>query len=217
VHVADVPNVLMRRRTATLIAVTASLVLAACAAPQDAGTVVGGNTGPYLGTNVDPPFPLPDAKFTNTQGGAVSVDTATDKPVTVVLFAYTNCPDVCNAQLAALSAALRRVDPEVRDQVGVVMITTDPARDDAEAMRAYLDAFGDGYEGLRADLDTTLAAGEPLGVFIERGDDTADGGYEVDHTAALFGFDAQGDGVVLWQPGVAVDDLVADLTRLVQA
>ena len=47
----------------------------------------------------------------------------------VMIFAYTNCPDVCNAQLAALSAALRRSSDSVKDNVRVVMVSTDPARD----------------------------------------------------------------------------------------
>jgi protein SCO1/2 len=194
----------------------AGLALAGCAAPaSDAGTVVGGNEGPFRGTNVDPPFDLPATTFRDTEGRRTTIAGASQAPTTVLIFAYTNCPDVCNAQLAALAAALRR-SPELSDQVGVVMVTTDPARDDAEAMRTYLDGFGDGFAGLRAPLDVTEEAAAPLGVFIERGAELPDGGYEVDHTAALFGFDGEGRGVVLWQPGVPVADLEADLTTLVE-
>jgi protein SCO1/2 len=200
--------------------IVCALVLAGCAAPGpdnggDAGTVVGGNEGPFRGTNVDPPFELPTTTFTDTEGQRTTIEDASGAPATVVIFAYTNCPDVCNAQLAALAAALRR-SPELTDQVDVVMITTDPERDDGPAMRTYLDGFGDGFVGLRAPLPATIAAGEPLGVFIERGEELADGGYEVDHTAALFGFDGEGQGVVLWQPGTPVADLEADLTTLVE-
>lgn len=178
-----------------------------------------GASGPYLGTNVDPPFEQPTETFTDTEGAPTTIGgtTAGDGTATVLLFAYTHCPDVCNAQLAALSAALRRVPDDVGSKVRVVMVTTDPARDDAATIRRYLDGFGDGYVGLRAELATVTAAGQPLGVFIERGEDTAGGGYEVDHTAALFGFDTAGGGVVLWQPGVAVDDLVSDLETLVSS
>jgi protein SCO1/2 len=207
----------LRLLRGAVIAGIAVVLLGACAAPRDAGVLIEGASGPYAGTNVEPPFALPTQKFTDTRGRTVTVGTATGAPVTVLLFAYTNCPDVCNAQLAALSAALRKLDADLADQVGVVMITTDPQRDGAKEMRSYLDGFGEGYEGLRAGLTETLTAAEPLGVSIQRGDDTPDGGYEVDHTAALFGFDARGQGVVLWQPGVAVDDLVTDLRRLVQA
>jgi protein SCO1/2 len=209
----------MKALSAALV-LACALVLTGCAAPGadtggDAGTVVGGNEGPFRGTNVDPPFALPTTTFTDTDGRRTTIEDASDAPATVVIFAYTNCPDVCNAQLAALAAALRRT-PELSDQVGVVMISTDPERDDGPAMRAYLDGFGDGFVGLRAPLAATQEAGEPLGVFIERGEDLGDGGYEVDHTAALFGFDEEGRGVVLWQPGTPVADLEADLTTLVE-
>lgn len=170
----------------------------------------------FTGTAVEPAFALPGQTFTDTQGKAVTLKDVASGP-TVMIFAYTKCPDVCNAQLAALAAALRRSSDQVKESVKVVMITTDPARDDAAAMRTYLDGFGDGYVGLRADLATTKAAGKGLGVAIERGEPTADGGYEVDHTAALFGFNEQQQGVVLWQPGVAVADLVTDLETLVSS
>jgi protein SCO1/2 len=209
------------RRSLTLITTALAFgLLAACASPNAAPAgdlVTTGPSGPFRGTNVEPPFDLPTQTFTDTSGARTTIGgpaAATDS-ATVLLFAYTHCPDVCNAQLAALAAALRRLPADVREQVEVVMVTTDPARDDADTIRRYLDGFGDGYVGLRADLARAQAAGQPLGVFIERGEDTSGGGYEVDHTAALFGFDAQGRGVVLWQPGVAVDDLVTDLQTLV--
>jgi protein SCO1 len=205
------------------IGLVGTLALSACAAPASepaAGVLI---TTPgssnFKGTAVDPAFDLPTQTFTDTGGREVTLaDVAGGEGAAgpmVVIFAYTNCPDVCNAQLAALSAALRRSSDAVKDDVRVVMISTDPARDTTEAMRTYLDGFGEGYVGLRADLPTTLAAAKTLGVSIERGEPTGNGGYEVDHTAALFGFDNKQQGVVLWQPGVAVADLVADLETLV--
>jgi protein SCO1/2 len=206
------------RIAGTVGTVVVLAALAACSAPASepaAGVLVTtSGASAFKGTAVEPPFTLPTQEFTDTEGRTVTLADVADGP-TVMIFAYTNCPDVCNAQLAALAAALRRSTDAVKDQVRVVMISTDPARDDAEAMRTYLDGFGQGYVGLRADLPTTLAAAKTLGVSIERGDATGNGGYEVDHTAALFGFDAQQQGVVLWQPGVAVADLVTDLETMV--
>lgn len=215
----------------TSLALAGLLTVSACAAPASepaAGVLVttpGSST--YTGTAVNPPFTLPTQTFTDTQGKTVTladvagVDQASGDQAAgdqaapmVLIFAYTNCPDVCNAQLAALAAALRRSSDPVQESVRVVMISTDPARDDAAAMRTYLDGFGEGYVGLRADVPTTLAAADALGVSIERGESTGNGGYEVDHTAALFGFDDQQQGVVLWQPGVAVADLGSDLETL---
>ncbi len=208
------------------VAVVGALALGACAAPASepaAGVLI---TTPgssnFRGTAVDPAFDLPTQTFTDTEGRKVTLadlagegaeGQSTGVPM-VIIFAYTNCPDVCNAQLAALAAALRRSTDAVKNDVRVVMVSTDPARDTTEAMRTYLDGFGEGYIGLRANLPTTLAAAKGLGVSIERGESTGNGGYEVDHTAALFGFDDQQQGVVLWQPGVAVADLVADLETL---
>lgn len=202
---------------AGLVAATVMLV-SGCAAPaaEPAAGVLVSTQGAsdFRGTQIDPPLAMPTQAFTDTEGRAVTLAEVADG-TTVVIFAYTKCPDVCNAQLAALAAALRRSSDEVQGAINVVMVTTDPARDDRAAMRSYLDGFGDGYVGLRAELPTTQAAAQTMGVSIERGKPTGDGGYEVDHTAALFGFNARQEGVVLWQPGVAVADLVTDLETLV--
>ena len=59
----------------------------------------------------------------------------------MVFFGYTNCPDICRAVMANLASALTRLDEADRDDVEVVFVTTDPARDTAPVLRSYLDAL----------------------------------------------------------------------------
>ena len=47
----------------------------------------------------------------------------------LLFFGYTNCPDVCRAVLADVALALQRLGPADRDQIQVIFVTTDPARD----------------------------------------------------------------------------------------
>jgi protein SCO1 len=175
----------------------------------------------WRGAGLDEPYRMPEVMFTDTEGRSIAwPQEGTPWPVTVVLFAYTNCPDVCATQLADLTAARRGLPADLRERVGLVMITTDPARDDAASLRAYLDRFDRGFIGLRSDDDAVLGrAADALAVGltgIEARPDRPDGqpDYEVGHGAQLIGFDSTGAARVLWLPGTPVADIRADLERL---
>lgn len=63
--------------------------------------------------------------------------------VVVLWFIYTACPDVCPLQSELLASIQQQVNrTPMRDLVQFVSITTDPARDDPEAMAAYGPARG---------------------------------------------------------------------------
>ena len=84
-------------------------------------------------------------------------------PVTLVFFGYSHCPDVCNAVLADVAAALRRADDTVRERTTLLFVTTDPARDTPEVMRDYLARFDPSFLGLRTDLETDQGGGDLAG------------------------------------------------------
>jgi len=54
-----------------------------------------------------------------------------------------------------------------------------------------------------------------MGVAVEQGSRLPSGGYEVEHGAQLVGY-VHDAGVVVWTEPTPVDDLTADLTRLVE-
>ena len=93
---------------------------------------------------------MPDQVFTDTAGRRFTPAADADRPVTLVFFGYTHCPDVCNTVLANVASALRRIDAPVRDKVELVFITTDPQRDTPDVVRGYLDRFDPAYVGLTA-------------------------------------------------------------------
>ncbi len=200
---------------------------AACAAPaEDPGyaTVhsIGAKASPFRGTPIDQPYRLPKATWTDTSGAKVSWPAGgLPKPVTVVFFAYTHCPDVCPTQLADLTQAIRASDPQVQEQTAVVVATVDPKRDDAQTLRTFLDGFDktlpNPYVGLRNDdLEDVEEAAESLGIALTGKESDKGGGYEVGHGAQLIGFGPDGTAPVIWLPGTPVGDIRADLATLAQ-
>ena len=172
--------------------------------------------GPYAGIEVDPPFALPPAALTRDDGTRVQLPSDLDRPVRLFFFGYTRCPDICSLVMADLTLAVARLPAEAAEQVQVVLVTSDPARDTPVALRAYLDRFDPGFTGLTGDLDTITRVAEQMGVAVEDGPRLPSGGYEVRHGAQVTGF-VGSDGVVVWPQGTSVDDLAGDLARLVAA
>lgn len=188
--------------------------------PDNPGGVVvqrAADPGGFIGgTSLPQPYALPDQVFTDTSGQSFNLAHSPSTKVTLVFFGYTNCPDVCGTVLAAVAQALSRSDPAVRQQIQMVFITTDPARDDPATIRAYLDRFDPSFIGLSTDLTTSKRVASRLGVDISGTQKLPSGGYEVGHSTQVIGFDAQRRGVVMWTPGVSIADLKADYARLVE-
>ena len=48
--------------------------------------------------------------LTDTDGASYSLADETDKPLTLLFFGYTNCPDICQMVMANIASALARLD-----------------------------------------------------------------------------------------------------------
>lgn len=199
-------------------AVTAAVfaLVAGCAAGGGSGVTINApspSTG-YRGVILDEPYTQPDVTLTDTSGNPFDLDADMRAPITLVFFGYTHCPDVCPTTIADVTAALRRVPPEVRDDVQFVVITTDPGRDTPEVLREYLDRFDDSYIGLTGQIDTIKQAARHLGVALTGKNKLPGGGYEVGHGSQVIVFGDDGRARLLWLAGTTVGDYKHDLTRL---
>jgi protein SCO1/2 len=201
----------VRRGAATLLA---AVLLAGCAAGNAPGASTGGEDDGLHGAVLDDQYVVPATPLTDTSGAPYSLTANTERPLTLVFFGYTHCPDICQMVMANLASAMTRLDHEQRAQVDVVLVTTDPARDDTETLRAYLDRFDPTFIGLTGDIDAITRIGRRLGVYIGRGDKLPDGGYEVDHSTPVIAIDADDRAPVVWTQGTSAAQLAEDLATL---
>jgi protein SCO1 len=167
------------------------------------------------GATLDRPYVMPATSLTDTGGNEFNLVTSTKKPVTLVFFGYTNCPDVCNTVLADVASALTKLDDQTREQVQMLFITTDPARDDGPAIRKYLDRFDPSFVGLTGELPSIKAVAEKVGVPVEGMKKLPSGGYEVGHGAQVLGFGKDDKATVVWLSNAGIGDLAHDFGRLV--
>ncbi len=155
-------------------------------------------------------FALPD-----TQGRLRTLTEFKGKAV-VLFFGYTHCPDVCPTTLAELSNVLQRLGPDAK-RVQVVFITVDPERDTPEALERYITAFGSNFIALRADDPEALKkVTRDFHVHYAKTLATKSNHYEMEHTAASYVFDPQGQLRLYVRYGQTPKSWVHDLRLLLK-
>ncbi len=206
------------RHAAPALALAALLPLAGCGGGSTSGAPVervslaadDGLNGVVLPT----PYDVPHVRLTDTAGTPYTLDRDSTAPLTLVFFGYTNCPDICGVVMANLASAVNRLDAADRTRVRVLFVTTDPARDDPRTLRAYLDRFDPAFEGLTGPLPRIVAAGEAMGVPIEKGARLPSGGYEVAHGTQVDGVLPDGTAPVVWTGSRSAAEIADDLTTI---
>ena len=186
------------------------LLLASSGPAQQSG-------GNYRGGLVTPPLPKPGFVLTDTSGAAFDFRQRTEGYVTLLFFGYTNCPDQCPMHMANLGAALKKMPAEIADQVKLVFVTTDPARDSLVVVRRWLDLFDRRFIGLtgteRAIEAVERAAGVPPATITG----PANGNYGVAHANFVLAYSKDNLAHVIYPGGVSKGDWVHDLPLLIKA
>jgi len=200
----------------SLMAVIVLLISGCTAAPSGPTGQRNADPAGYTGgSSLPEPYSMPEISLTDTSGRPYNLATTPSKPVTLLFFGYTNCPDVCITVLSDVALTLQRLAPADRDQIQFIFITTDPARDKEKQIRRYLDRFNSSFVGLTGPLPMIKRAATQVGVDIQGMKKLPSGGYEVGHSAQVIGF-SRNSGVVLWTPGTPIAALKHDFALLVE-
>ncbi len=132
------------------------------AADTPASSAAATREGEYRGTELTPARPRPTFTLTDTAGTPYDFAARTRGVPTLLFFGFTHCPDVCPTTMADTAAALRAVPAALREQVRVVFVTTDPARDTGPVLAAWLRNFdadlGSRFVGLTGTVPEVEAA-----------------------------------------------------------
>ncbi len=133
--------------------------------------------------------------------------------VVTLFFGYTQCPDVCPTSLVTMSEVMHQLGGEA-DKVQVLFVTVDPERDTKELLAEYVPAFDPRFLGLYGNPAQTAEAVKEFRVFYRKSGDVDSGHYTIDHTAATYVFDPQGQLRLYVKHGETADNIAADLRRL---
>jgi protein SCO1/2 len=215
------------RRLLVAAALLAVLPVAGCASSSSSaqdGPVANVTTNDDDGLNgilLPKPYDAARVSLEDTAGKPYDLATDPSKPLTLVFFGYTHCPDICQVVMANIAAGLVRLDAAQRAKVGMVFVTTDPRRDTTTVLRSYLDRFNPAFEGLTGPIASVVRAGKGFDVPIEKGQKLATGGYDVTHGTNVIGLRPDGTAPYVWTqsttPGGLADDITAILSGKVRA
>ncbi len=222
-HVPDAPShrrphprtrVARRLHTALAATLLAAVITGCGGGTEPVATIRDGDDDGLHGALLVEQYVVPDLPLSDTDGQPFSLVTDTDKPLTLVFFGYTHCPDICPLTMANVASAVARLTDQQRAQLDVVVVTTDPARDDEPTLRAWLDRFDPDFIGLTGPLPRITKIGDAMGVAIEKGRKLPSGGYEVEHGTPLVAVDSRDRSPVVWTQGFSPADLAEDLAAL---
>ena len=188
---------------ALLLLLLLSLLLGACQRSEPL---------PFRLTNISGHMPDLEFKLTNDLGKAVTGADYRGK-VMLLYFGYTHCPDVCPLTMAQLHVVMQRLGP-LADDVRILFVSVDPARDTPKVLHAYVNAFDSHAIGLTGTAGATEALSKRYRSAFTREPASADGNYEVSHSSAIYVFDRDGRARLLATPSASHDDLVHDLHLL---
>ncbi|MCK4675183.1 MAG: SCO family protein [Gammaproteobacteria bacterium] len=112
-----------------------------------------------------------------------------------VFFGYTSCPDVCPATLFVLNSVHGLLLDESggsTDDMQVVFVSVDPARDTVNKLADYVTYFNKDFIGTTADKTEIEKLARQFGAGYIFEEETSAGVYNVSHTSAIFLIDPTG-------------------------
>jgi len=170
----------------------------------------------YHGGLVTPPLPKPKFTLMDTSGAPFDFWSETQRHVTLLFFGYTHCPDECPLHMANIASSLQQLPTEIGEQVKVVFVTTDPARDSAPVLRAWLDNFDRRFIGLTGSEAAITAAQRAAYLAPARKTAHTDHDYGVSHASFVLAYTKDNLAHVIYPGGVTSVDWAQDLPLLVK-
>jgi protein SCO1/2 len=168
---------------------------------------------PWYGKEITGLMPELEFELTAESGEAVTEQLFAGRPV-AMYFGFTHCPDICPTTLARLTAAVRRLPDELRQELQLAFVSVDPSRDGPQALSRYTDAFSDRMVGLTGTQRQLREFTRRYRITYGYEEPDANGDYEVSHSSAVFVFDADGEPRLMLLDSLGVAEMAHDLELL---
>ncbi len=136
---------------------------------------------------------------------------------TFMFFGYTHCPDVCPTTLSVLNSVARRIGEQspARD-ARFLFVSVDPARDTPEQLGKFVPFFNPAFMGVTGDAEAIRGLTRQLGILYLLGEANSEGGYLVDHSAAILLLDPQGRFYALFSPPHDPDTMAKEFRQMAE-
>ncbi len=142
----------------------------------------------------------------------------------LLFFGFASCPDICPITMAELKKFYEQLDnPEIKDNLQVVMISVDPMRDTPEIMGEYTNRFNEDFLGVTGSFTDIaevasqffIAYSEPM---HQHGSEPGDGentNYLIEHSGHIAVVSPAGEFHSVLRPPHRASDLAKAFTEIV--
>lgn len=158
------------------------------------------------GSVINPPWPAPEMRLVDHNGQPFVLNQQRGK-VVMLYFGYVNCPDECPLTMAHLKLALQSLG-RAAENVQVIMVSTDPARDTPQALKGFMGKFDPSFLGLTGTPSELQDVWKAYGVHVENGGET--------HSTYLYVIDPAGNVRETLLPDSEPADIAADAAVLLK-
>jgi len=129
--------------------------------------------------------PLVDVNFVDHKGQKFGIEHFKGK-WSILFFGFTNCPDICPTTLQTLKQVKSDLEQaNAWHNYQLVMVSVDPERDTTERLANYVPYFDPEFIGVSGPLESTTSFAKNVGILFFKSEMAANGGYDVDHGAAI--------------------------------
>jgi cytochrome oxidase Cu insertion factor (SCO1/SenC/PrrC family) len=151
------------------------------------------------------PFALTD------QDGRRRTDSEFRGKLMIIYFGYTFCPDVCPADLMAITQALDALGPAA-EGIQPLFITVDPERDN-KLLKEYVAAFHPTLIGLTGSPEEIRKVANSYKVFYAKVPDERNGEYSIDHSGVIYLIGRHGEYIGFMPPQTGPEKLTEILRK----
>ncbi|TFK45473.1 h-sco1 [Heliocybe sulcata] len=128
---------------------------------------------------------------------------------TLLYFGFTNCPDICPAELDKMTTIVDKIESTYGPIVQPVFLSVDPARDSPCQIAKYLTDFHPRFVGLTGSYEDVKATCKAYRVYFSTPPGTKPGDdYLVDHSIFVYLMDPEGQFVEAFGQVTTVEEVL---------
>lgn len=154
-----------------------------------------------------------DFRVTDQDGKAEALSDFRGK-VVMLVFGYTQCPDVCPTVLARAAEVREKLGPDA-SRLQVIFFTVDPERDTPSRLRTYVSSFDLSFIAISTNALQTRQVADEFHVQYRKVPTSES--YTVDHTALSYLFDPEGHLRLTVRYDFSPNQVVNDVRKLLRS
>ncbi len=135
----------------------------------------------------------------------------------LLFFGFTHCPDICPGTLLEMSTVKQALsEAGLSEDVGVIFVTVDPLRDDADRLKAYVTNFDHRFLGVTGELKDIDVLTQALGIVHIRHGEPGSVEYSVDHSSSVLLINPQAQLQAVFRAPQRADIITPDMLQILR-